>query len=386
MTTDPRRLAVVAAAASQIGPGDVPLYWKSCKVAPPYPPAWCGALALWALHEADLARDVFWVIARGFCEVQGLTRTLRPLPGDIAYTDKPWQHHAVVESLENGILTTIDGNQPDVQRKVRPLPKSGIVFYSIEKFLRATTDDPPLPLASTEPPPATLPALSLTRGVDVSHHQAFASLNWPLLAQTHRFAIARATYGSRADTSFAGHVQAALAAGMTVGAYMFFRPGQGAQEQVDAFHSVVAPHRYGPGWIVPALDVEQNVANDGPVSASRYAHAELVAEMLREEFGGVLLYTNPAMWTQLGNPGWIRDCSIWIAHYNAPEPRVPFHLPWDLWQHRVAPVPGHGPLVLDQNYAMRLPVIADNRLVSHIPLALDWDEIRRDRDAIIRDG
>jgi GH25 family lysozyme M1 (1,4-beta-N-acetylmuramidase) len=164
---------------------------------------------------------------------------------------------------------------------------------------------------------------------------------------------------------------------------MFFRPGLGAQEQVDAFLSVVRSQHYGPGWLVPALDVEQNVANDGPVSAARYAHAKDVADRLRDEFGGVLLYTNPAMWSQLGNPEWIRDCSIWIAHYNAPSPQVPFHLPWDIWQHHVGPVPGHGPLVLDQNYAARLPLIAEHKSVHYLPVALDWDELRKDRDALI---
>lgn len=379
---DERRTAIVAAAAGQIGPGNVPEYWKSCGISPPYPPAWCGAFALWALHKAGVATSVKWIISRGFCEVQGLKRTTSPLPGDIAYTDQPWQHHAIVESLQGGILTTIDGNQPDVRRKVRPMPKSGMVFYSISKFLEGQ-GAPPI----TEPPD-TLPAVSLTRGIDVSHHQPVSSLNWQKLSESHRFAVARATYGSRPDATFAEHVANARKVNMLAGAYMFFRPGQGAKEQVEAFKAAVGATNYGPGWIVPALDVEQNVANDGPVTPTRYAHAQDVANMLREEFGGVLLYTNPSMWSQLKNPEWIRDCHIWIAHYNTPEPRVPFNLPWDMWQHRVAPVAGHGALVLDQNYAKTLPLIAETEKpsVQLIHLDLDWEALRRDRDAMVRES
>lgn len=108
---------------------------------------WCGGFALWALHKAGIARDVFWLDGLGFCEVEKLPKTKAPQPGDIAYTNSPFQHHAIVKSLANGILVTIDGNQPNVVEKTRPLPKSGMVFYSIQPFLDR------LDVPDTSPPP-----------------------------------------------------------------------------------------------------------------------------------------------------------------------------------------------------------------------------------------
>jgi hypothetical protein len=96
--------------------------------------SWCGGFALWCLRQAGIAKDTAWQMGRGFIGPAGLPRTKQPRPGDIAYTDQPKQHHAIVESLIDNTLVTIDGNQPDIKRKSRPLP-SGIVFYSIEPFL-----------------------------------------------------------------------------------------------------------------------------------------------------------------------------------------------------------------------------------------------------------
>ena len=148
-TEEEIRAKVVEIALGELGPGRVPEYWRICGIDPAPKPGekggeWCGAFALWALKRAGLATRVNWTIGLGFAEVQGLRRTRSPRPGDIAYDDKPYQHHAIVESLVDGILTTIDGNQPDVRRKVRKLP-ADFTFYSIDKFLAAagTADTDP---------------------------------------------------------------------------------------------------------------------------------------------------------------------------------------------------------------------------------------------------
>lgn len=155
--TDPRRAAVVAAAASQIGPGDTPKYWASCRVSPapePNTPTghWCGALALWALHQAGLALGQRWVIGLGFAGPLRLPTTKFPEPGDVAYTHEPYQHHAIVESWDGTTLVTIDGNQPDVRRRIRPMPK-GIVFYSIAPLLGQRPAAPPKPAPPKPTPP-----------------------------------------------------------------------------------------------------------------------------------------------------------------------------------------------------------------------------------------
>lgn len=149
------RAAIVAAAEAEIGPQQkgshevfgywrevLPRTWTDAQVKQ-YAATkhWCGGFALWCLHQAGVAKDVTWRDGLGFCEVEHLPRTKSPQPGDIAYTDQPFQHHAIVHSLDGGILVTIDGNQPDCRKRTRPLPTSGIHFYSIEPFLLGDSDD-----------------------------------------------------------------------------------------------------------------------------------------------------------------------------------------------------------------------------------------------------
>lgn len=113
---------------------------------------WCGLFCLWGLHEAGLALSVFWRLGGGFCEEQHLHRVKLPEPGDIAYYNHPFQHHAVVISVdeEAGTFTSCDGNQANdtvVLRTHIPLTKP-TCFYSIAKFLAADTEPP-----DTDPAP-----------------------------------------------------------------------------------------------------------------------------------------------------------------------------------------------------------------------------------------
>lgn len=108
--------------------------------------AWCGGFALWALHEAGLAKDVLWRIGSGFLlqPPHPLPRIKVPEPGDIGYQDKPFQHHFVVESVDGALVHSVDGNQPDVRRKTRSLSPS-LVFFSIQPFLDIADTEPTLP-------------------------------------------------------------------------------------------------------------------------------------------------------------------------------------------------------------------------------------------------
>ncbi len=77
-----------------------------------YPPEWCGAFALHCLHEAELGKSIKWAFGPPhFGFLYRLHQTHTPEPGDIAYLDKPWQHHAIVTDVEGDTVHTIDGNQ-----------------------------------------------------------------------------------------------------------------------------------------------------------------------------------------------------------------------------------------------------------------------------------
>lgn len=392
--TDPRRTAIVAAAVSQIGPGDIPRYWASCGISPAPKPnekggAWCGSFTLWCLKQAGLAQGVKWIIGSGYVIPQGLNTTRTPEPGDVMYDDQPFQHYGIVESLVDGVLTTIEGNTPTVQRRVRPLPKD-FTFYSINKFLGAPapkSDPPPAPTPAPapKPKPAPSPELGLLRGIDVSYYQAPAAISWLRLAETHQFVIVRATYGTEHDKLCAEHIKRAQDVGLTVGLYHFYRPGQSVEAQLAAFNDVANQVGMCENWLVPSLDIEQNPKYDGAITPERYAPAEQIADSWINTWGGALLYTNPAMWKQLDNPAWIQKCSLWISHYQTKLPTTPLNMPWTIWQHLVAPLPGVYGHDIDQNQAKSLPLISAPLVPPFIPLELDLDEQRRIRDEFIRD-
>lgn len=110
------REAIVTAAFSQLGNTDPSRYWLAVLDPPQAHPVdakgrplfWCGAGALWCLQQAGAARGVHWVPGRGFIFMLKPTRS--PKVGDIAYRDRPYQHHAVVVRFDGTTVDTIDFN------------------------------------------------------------------------------------------------------------------------------------------------------------------------------------------------------------------------------------------------------------------------------------
>lgn len=130
------RARVLEVARREIGNDDDQYFWDEVLGGgPPYPSAWCGAFALWVLQHAGIT-DRPWVIEKGFLLVEPKFPTTKdPKPGDVAYIHEPYQHHAIVESIDGDDVHLIAGNTPsdDVARQV--YKRNRVVFYSIEPFL-----------------------------------------------------------------------------------------------------------------------------------------------------------------------------------------------------------------------------------------------------------
>lgn len=114
-TEDSLRAKIVRAAVSQLDNTDPTPYWDDV-LSPEEkrPKDWCGAFALWCLHQAGLALGIKWKIGYpyGFLLVppNALPTVRVPKPGDIAYFDRS-QHHAVVEQVHSdGTVSLINGN------------------------------------------------------------------------------------------------------------------------------------------------------------------------------------------------------------------------------------------------------------------------------------
>jgi hypothetical protein len=157
---DPRRLVVVQSAVAEFErvaalAGDaagianflkqrVPEYWADVlhqSASAPHPPQWCGAFALWNLHQAGLGLSQRWMFGPphyGFLyRLHELGASALPEPGDIAYLDKPYQHHAVVHCVEGDLVHTIDGNQgvhSPILLHTQPL-RHWSAFFSIDPWL-----------------------------------------------------------------------------------------------------------------------------------------------------------------------------------------------------------------------------------------------------------
>ncbi len=136
------RQRVVQAALSQMGSTDKAKYWASAL--PGQNPAgldWCGAFALWCLHQAGLATTWYWQISVGFLMTtqHRLPTTTMPQPGDIAYFNTN-QHEAVVVGVDNVNRTVDLANGNGHLGAVSPstIPWNSVTaFFSIEPLLGA---------------------------------------------------------------------------------------------------------------------------------------------------------------------------------------------------------------------------------------------------------
>lgn len=105
-----------------------------------------------------------------------------------------------------------------------------------------------MPLTS---PPAGVPF------VDVSANQPPHLTDWRAIAESGvRHAYLRACEGVVPDTAYQAHRDAARAAGVLVGAYVFWRPRHTAQQLVRTFLDIVGPEA-GADWdLPPCIDLE----------------------------------------------------------------------------------------------------------------------------------
>jgi hypothetical protein len=133
------RERIVDAAKSELGVQDPQRYWQEVipgAAGDTFTGQWCGGFSLWVLHQAGVGQDVPWEIGKGFLYL--LPRTSDPQPGDIAYMDQPYQHHAVVVESDGTSITTVDGNQPGSMVKLRTRPVSAwTAFYSVQPWIDA---------------------------------------------------------------------------------------------------------------------------------------------------------------------------------------------------------------------------------------------------------
>ncbi len=142
------RRRVVEVARSQIGQTDPSPYWDDTlgeEWQGPPPHHWCGAFSLWCLHQAGLGLELGWTVDGVNGDGHGFAFHLPPLPGkhnaittspqpgDVAYFAAPFQHHAIVASVDGDTVVTVDGN-PIVKETTRKR-SAATAYFSIQGLL-----------------------------------------------------------------------------------------------------------------------------------------------------------------------------------------------------------------------------------------------------------
>ena len=180
---------------------------------------------------------------------------------------------------------------------------------------------------------------ALIEGIDVSHHQD--EIAWPLVADAGiDFAYVKATEGqSHLDTKFCENWASAKTAGLSRGAYHFYRANVDAREQFEHFRTMVTLH---PGDLAPVLDVE---TLDGANKAELIEGLRTWLYLAEIEYGiKPVVYTNLKFYYH-HLAGHFDDYPFWIARYGNSAPSVSTAATIAFWQYgdrgRVAGVDGH---------------------------------------------
>ncbi len=199
-------------------------------------------------------------------------------------------------------------------------------------------------------------------GIDVSHHQSPTRI---VHSESPDFCVARATYGTRPDKEFETHIRQARAGGVAVTGYHFFRQGQTAKAQLNAFMAQLGRADISTGDIIPVLDLEANSKYDGPINPDLYGTgAQEMAKALRKSYGECIIYGGGWFYQLLrGHGDWILDYPMWVAHYRGGDtvlgPSTPPGKDWVMWQYegrnnKYKPEAYPGGTALDVNVAKEL--------------------------------
>jgi lysozyme len=207
----------------------------------------------------------------------------------------------------------------------------GLAVYEIEAAIRAGELDPSAAQSTDEysseldPLAATCAAGSTLSGIDVSKWQG--DVNWTKVAATGvKFAFVRVSHGvNTIDGWFESNWEEAHAAGLHVGAYQYFEPGQSATAQADIMIEKMGTLQ--PGDLPPVIDVESH----GNLSSTKVAAAVTTWVQRVEAATGVkpIIYTGRFFWQDYVKTAAFADYPLWIAHYTNGCPNLPSQ--WSDW-------------------------------------------------------
>ena len=171
---------------------------------------------------------------------------------------------------------------------------------------------------------------STLRGIDVSYYQG--SVDWAKVKSSGRaFAFARVSDGtSHIDSKFSSNWPKMKSAGLTRGAYQFFRPARDPSAQAQVFlDKLAAAGGLRAGDLPPVLDLE---TSDGVASSTVVARAKTWLNKVQSATGiKPIIYTGRQMENVLGTS--FSLYYLWVANYGVSCPGLPRGwTSWKFWQ------------------------------------------------------
>ena len=174
-------------------------------------------------------------------------------------------------------------------------------------------------------------------GIDVSHHQG--KIDWNLVGETDiGFAYIKATEGATyTDPNFHSNIKGAIDAGLSVGAYHYFRMTSSATEQFENFKNALSGYAFD---LIPMIDVE--TSDNKPIKQLQDS-LNVFIKLVKDEYGcPPMIYGTQRSYNTYCAPKY-NNYHLYIGRYGPNAPEIKGTGTYSIWQYtesaRVSGVP-----------------------------------------------
>ncbi len=153
------------------------------------------------------------------------------------------------------------------------------------------------------------------RGIDVSNHNG--TIDWPKVAQAdYQFAYVKASEGkTHRDQAFKRNVQSAQKAGLSVGAYHFFRKNREGVDQANNLLGAVDGLKLDLPLVVDIEDWDNDSWQDDKLVQRRL---RAMVQALQKAGFQVMIYTNGDGYKEYYRPNF-SNLDLWLCSFRSPD-------------------------------------------------------------------
>lgn len=164
-------------------------------------------------------------------------------------------------------------------------------------------------------------------GIDVSHHQDM--IDWNLVGETDiEFVYIKATEGATyTDPNFHSNIKGAIEAGLSVGAYHYFRMTSSATEQFENFKNALSGYAFE---LIPMIDVE--TSDNKPIKQLQDS-LNVFIKLVKDEYGcPPMIYGTQRSYNTYCAPRY-NNYHLYIGRYGPNAPEIKGAGTYSIWQY-----------------------------------------------------